>query len=576
MSAGSPDLSSGFASPPSAHAETGYRPLSARFPFPVTEERLSLWSSTDTVCLLSAMALFVVVPIFCGRGRIFWEDEMLGYMLLRDPSFSHMVAAWKHGADGGGFSFYLTGRLWFKLFGASVFSFRLYSQFFFAIAFAFSWLTLRRFYCGPVVALAALSVWLVSPALVQQMTYGRFYGLLMAAVAAAIWLSVSAASRTRLPAWFYLAVLFVNALVVTSHVLGVVFSFVVLCSIMVLDHLHGRRRHLFYLASALPWLLLIPSLPGIHASAAVGKPYFWTMQPGVRDFITNYTGFTLTLGIPFALLLAAVAVGHLANESLRTALEDGWRRRQPVYVVTGLFFLIPVIFYGEGTFGPALCISRYLQPVAFASMFFLAELLTLGLMLIPSRLKTSRPVWAAVLAAFLLILGTYDFVYRPQHTTLQKDYTVALTGKLPQGVPIVCEDAFAFTELIGRQHDSPVRYTYLLDWQNSLVPDIPRLEVTQFHLMQNWKQVGYFSGSIQYAGPFLQQNPVFYSVSFEDAAPGPLSGLIPDRRLVIGSRLHERMALNPGYKVTLWKSIPLGDLTASVWRICRRGSASCG
>lgn len=537
--------------------------------------RSDTWTKNDTVILAGSLLLFFAVPIYCGHGRIFWEDEMLGYMLLRDPSFSHMVSAWKQGADGGGFAFYLTARFWFKVFGASVFAFRLYSQVCFGIAFLLNWFTMRRFYSTGVVAFASLSVWLVSPALVQHMTEGRFYGLLMAAVAAAIWLAAAADRLKKIPAWFYFAVFLVHALVVTSHVLGVAYSFFVLCSMVALDRLRRRWRPLLYLCAALPWLLLIPSRPAIQASARVGKPYFWTQQPGLREFLTNYTGFTVTLGAVIALLLLLVGIGLLSRRRLASTLRRAWNQRTPIYVSTALFFTIPVIFYAEGFFGPALCVSRYLQPVALATSFLVAELIYLGIGLLPNKVRSTRPVWVLCWALFLVALGAYDFVYRPRHTTLQKDYTAILTSRLPRGVPIVCEDAFGFTELIGRQHDSPVKYTYLLDWSNSLAKDAPRLEVTQYHLMDNWRKVGYFSGSIQYAAPFLRQTPLFYSLSFDDNAPGALSGKRFDRATNIGSKLHTHLALDPGYRVNLYETVPLGDLTAFVWRVCRVGS-SCG
>ena len=85
------------------------------------------WSRIDFICMALGFVLTLSLAAAMGHQRIFWEDELLGWMLLRDPSWKHMLAGWLKGVDGGGILFYLTGRLWFKVFGASVLSFRMYS-----------------------------------------------------------------------------------------------------------------------------------------------------------------------------------------------------------------------------------------------------------------------------------------------------------------------------------------------------------------------------------------------------------------------------------------------------------------
>ena len=537
------------------------------------KRRPGYWQVADAYWLIPSVLLLFAVPLYCARGRIFWEDEMLGFLLLRDPSFHHMTTAWLQGADGGGFSFYLTGRLWFDLFGSSVRSFRMYSEVCFAAAFIISWVTMRRFYTAAVATCASLSIWLVSPVLIQHLAEGRFYGLFMAAVALAIWFCVRANEQPEVRPLLYLGVFLANALLITSHLLGVVYSFCVVVSMVLLDWNGGRLRPKLYLAVIASWLLLIPSLPAIRASGRVGKPFFWTTQPDWVTFVSHYTGFTLKLGVPIAIFLVAIVIVLARRRSLIGTMQEACRDRRPIYVVGLLLFLIPVMFYVEGLFGPALCISRYLQPIALATVYLVAELLTIGLAIVPASLRTNGALKAAAWAVFLGCIGIYDFGYRPRHTGLELDYTQALTRSLPTGVPIVCEDAFAFTELISRQHDSPVLYTYLLGWKNSLSPQSPRLEVTQYHLMENWKKVGYFSGSIQYAAPFFQQYPVFYIISIEDlGGNGPAGGM--NRSGLIGSQLHTHLAEDSQYQVGLFKVVPLGELKAWVWRACRIGNCN--
>ncbi len=85
-------------------------------------------------------------------------------MLLRDPSWHHMVQAWRAGADGGDFTFYLTGRAWLRVFGASEVSFRLYSSSCFALVFTVMWIAARKFYTTGVVAFRVIQYVVLLPA----------------------------------------------------------------------------------------------------------------------------------------------------------------------------------------------------------------------------------------------------------------------------------------------------------------------------------------------------------------------------------------------------------------------------
>lgn len=105
-------------------------------------------------------------------------------------------------------------------------------------------------------------------------------------------------------------------------------------------------------------------------------------------------------------------------------------------------------------------------------------------------------------AAFLLL---WVFAHVRMFVIPPKNYTDELTALLPKGIPVICEDAWTFSELIGRQHGSGVRYTYMLDWPQSVSRKAPLLEVTQYHLMENWRKVGYFGGSIVDRDTFFER-----------------------------------------------------------------------
>ena len=93
-------------------------------------------------------------------------------------------------------------------------------------------------------------------------------------------------------------------------------------------------------------------------------------------------------------------------------------------------------------------------------------------------------------------------------------------------------------------------------------PVAPRLEVTQYHLMENWKKVGYFSGSIHYRDDFLAHNTHFLLLKrVVDAT---------DRNgIIIGNPMVERFAHTPGTQITRLRRNLFGY---SVWLVC---TSSC-
>ncbi len=528
----------------------------------------------DIACMGVGILLTLATSAFIARGRIFWEDEMLGWMLLHDPSWHHMLHAWKLGADGGGFAFYLTGRMWFALFGASGTSFRFYSAMCFGLAFAVTWIAARRFYPIWLVALAMFNTWFCSPLLVVHMAEGRFYGLMLLGAALTVWVTLIAAETPDgAPVSLYLSMFAAHALLTTSHLLGIVYSFFLLLAMVAADLLARRRRPMLYASGALAWLLLIPERAAIEASVAVGRPHFWTGPPGLRRFVGPYCSFSSEIAAVLLLLAIGVAVSRRrTRDGFAAILKNGFAARRPVYLVILTLLIVPIAFLAEGLLGPSLFIDRYLTPVTIG-----VALLTLeeAHLIKWSRLvprSWARPVpgsqvprvlrWAA-LTCFGFNLLVWIFLHRLP--AQQENYTDALTAKLPKGIPVVCEDAWSFTELIGRQHASGVRYTYMLDWPESTAPTAPKIEVTQFHLMENWRAAGYFAGSINYRDDFLKQYREFLVLQVPYVTAGTPAA--------IGNPLVERFSRTPGYTVKRYTELKRGKLRETVWLVCR---GTCG
>jgi hypothetical protein len=539
---------------------------------------LGPWDFAGT---LAGFFLTILTTCVLSHGRIFWEDELLGWTLLQDPSWHHMLTAWKLGADGDGLAFLLTGRAWFRIFGASELSFRLYSSTCFGLAFAVAWVAARRFYRTAVVAFALFYMFFFSPIIVMHMTEGRFYGLEVLSAALAVWLAfIVAAIPERVPPYLYLAIFLIHSLLTTSHLLGVLYSVSLVLAMMMLDRWDGRFRPMLYLSAAASWLFLIPERTAIIASAQVGKPHFWTTQPTVGEFVLAYSGGSANIAFALFLLCLAAAISLWRRPQGWQNLRCAFHERRPAYIVALALLLVPLALFVEGFVGTPLMIYRYLQPVTIALALVTCEALQLisppkffrNLLNAPTSAQWMRltlAVFFGVCVLFRVFFHFRDISYSP------KNYTDALSEKLPKGTPVVCEDAYTFTEMLGSQHASGIEYIFLLDWNQSVAPTAPHGEVTEFHLMENLRKAGYFSESIQYLNHFLAKNDRFFVIHLA-------SRTHPNLPPTIGNPIAERLSLDPKYQVSEYTemdrdSIRYDAVRYTVWQICRgRCSAQNG
>lgn len=529
--------------------------------------------------MLAGFLLTLALTVVNTRGRIFWEDEMLGWLLLRDPSWHHMVHAWNLGADGGGFSFYLLGRAWFGVFGSSPLAFRLFSSTCFGAAFAAAWAGLRRFYPAGIVAFACFNTLFFSPPLTMHFLEGRFYGLLVMSTALALWLAlVLDDAPDPTPKRLYFAFFLVHALLTTSHLLGVVYSFFLVAATVLLDLLRRRRRVALYLTAASTWLLLLPERTSIAAAGRVGKPHFWVKAPVPLDVLGAWTGFSAEITLVLVALLCLSAAGLAWSPGgFRAGLLNRYRQRRAVYVAAGCLLLVPFWFLLEGLLGTWLFTSRYLQPVTLGLAYLTAELVaiaaTLPVVLLVRRRAPglSRGLMGAATVVYAAVIAIWVFHHTAESTPEAPDFTAQLTEHMPHNLPVVVEDAFTFTGLMAREAGSGVQYTFLLDWPWALNPDAPRLEVTQYHLMENWKQAGYFGDHIENAALFLREHPRFLVVHNGPVHPDP-KGPRPE----IGNPLAARLAGTPGYEVRKYFTLDRlkhDNVRDTVWLVCRGG---CG
>jgi hypothetical protein len=527
-------------------------------------------SSVDVMLMVAGFALPLVIAYVFGRHRLLWEDEVLGWKLVSDPSWRHMVYARNLGADGGGFSFYVTCRLWFNLVGASALTFRLYSAICIGLAFCVTWTVVRRFYSTGITAFALFNTWFLCPLIVIHMAEGRFYGLMLLGTALVLWITVKLASdRGPAKAYSYVLLFVLNGFLVTTHLLGIVYSGSYLLALILLDRLSYRWRPLLYLSAASSWLLLIADRTAIRAAAAAGKPWFWVAPPTVKQFLAAYIAFSREMAAVLLVLFLGVAWRCWQRRGYRTDLREALQARPEVYVIVFVLLIVPVEFVVASKVGTPIFLNRYLLPVSIAQMFLLAEALQLlGLQDLMARITHGSRrgmVWIQITASvcFGVVLLCGVFLYIQKGALGLSDDANAVTARMPSDEPVVCEDGIAFLAMMG-PNPPKVQCTYVLDWQHSVSKDAPRGEVSEYHLLESWKRANYAPGHIRYLDEFLKDEPQF--LVLHDVVK-PVPGVMP----VVGNPLVERFSQSPQYQVEMYSRgvVTKDEPERDLWLVCR-------
>ena len=459
--------------------------------------------------LTSVALLFGTLALSLGysRGRIMWSDELFGWMLVTDPSFRHMLFAWNAGADGGGICFYLLARGWLDVFGRTVTAFRLFSAAGVGLSAAFSFGAARRFFPWSVAAGCVSLLWFTSDIVLWQVMQGRFYGLLLAGVAVAAYLAMLTAEAVT--AKRLLLTFLCHTLLAGTHPFGVIYSGVIVGAMVLSDGMAHRLRPRVYLAAISGWWILLPSIEALRNTAAVGRPRFWTVTPRLADLGAAFSCWSL----PAAVVLGGAAALCAALLLLRVIRLRDVRRslhlNRPLLLLGGALVGVPLVAFLVSQRGTSIFVDRYLIAVVIGMSFLLCQLISwISTALGEYRsLRFAQRLVPVVLGVVLVLVAAVQF---PSHWSLPaRDQNVELVRMLPAGVPIVVEAPDLFDQILAYHREPGHDFRFLLDWENANAPGSLPGEVSGYHEMENWRKVGYFSGSIDDARPFLEGTPAF-------------------------------------------------------------------
>ena len=513
---------------------------------------------------LTAAALIAVTVALCltySHGRIMWSDEIFGWMLVNDPSFSHMLFAWRSGADGGGIVFYLLARAWIAVFGHTTLAFRMFSAAGVAIAAIFTFFTIRRFTRWSIALFSVALLWFTSDNVLWQILQARFYGLLLAEVAAAGYLFVCASASPRPTRTLLLLTFLCHTALAGTHPFGLVYSAATVCAMLLFDLLH-RRRPLLPLAAVAGWWILLPSLQAIRNTAAVGKPHFWTTTPTPADLGAAYSCWSLPAAIALG-ATSALFLLHLVRSRRRpdashthTSPTASLLRSSPILFSLALL-LVPALVWIYSQGAASFFVDRYLLPIVIAMALLLAHLLT-ALIPLPSSAATSRlPRLVFGLAALALAIWAplIAFVQYPGYAQYPPvGDNRGILPLLPRGLPLVIEPVNLFDQLVLYSQSPGLHYVSVLDWQQAIGPNSLRGESTAFHEMENWRKVGYFPGTILHLDELLAPRKPFAVLD--------VNGIL---------WFENHFEHNPAYEARLLGTIPPGSKSPEsprLWLVC--------
>jgi hypothetical protein len=482
----------------------------------------------DVLLLCCSVLSLVASCILWSPHKQAWMDEIFTWKEVSDPSLWHLYYAIQHGADGGQPLFYTTAWIWARVFGFGVLALRLYSSIAMCGALLVTWRTIRQVYGMWATAFGVLVFWGTSGVLLEQNVEARFYGLYMLAVAITVNLYTRLVARPAPTRALLILTFLSQAALVSTHVLGLVYSGLILVALILFDVANRRFRWKVYLAYSAGWLALLIWVPAIRSSMAAGKPHGWIAMPTSTDLRTAYlfadslpwlrffkrhsleVGFQIVSRAAEFVIYVPLAVVFLLG--MRKVLGSGWRT---ITDAKGALLLVAYILLSA----PAVLfvLSHLITPV-FVPRYFLPSGIGLAIILTASADAlgsdnqihsrwTSSLMWRAIV--LFLIISPVLTVWAVGPINLSWTYldVQRLEQFVPPDTPVVAAWQQDFVKFERYSKNPKIQYYFLLDWPAAMIG--PRAFVLDYHLMRSYRDNGYYSKQIQDSPDFLCSHPDF-------------------------------------------------------------------
>ncbi len=167
----------------------------------VETRKHSMWLVIgDLVTCCAAMGVLFLHCLFRSPRKLFWSDEVLTELAVRNASFSETLAALRDTINAMPPGYFTGLWLWSKAFGTSDFALRAFSSLAMGCAWILCWLLLRQF-CSRLTAIVATTTAMAcSPDILFFNVEARCYAQYLAAFLAAGLLFVLSFRRPQAPA----------------------------------------------------------------------------------------------------------------------------------------------------------------------------------------------------------------------------------------------------------------------------------------------------------------------------------------------------------------------------------------
>jgi hypothetical protein len=482
-------------------------------------------SLAETLLLCCAVLSLVIACVLCSLHKQAWTDEVFTWRELSDPSLWHLYYAVQHGADGGMPLFYTTAWLWAKAFGTAVLTLRMYSCVAMCAALLVTWRTLRSFYGTWATAFGVLTFWGISGLVLEENATARFYGLLLLTVALALNIYARIILQPAPKLRLLILSLFSQSALVLSHVLGIIYSGLILLGLILSDAARRRFRPRVYLFHAAGWLALLVWLPSIRASMAVGKPHGWIGKPQLKYLFPAYlfapfeqwfmllerhsrdaTWKMVHHGVEFLMLIALAVILLLGLRRLLAAEQRTSPDPGSALLLAGYLLLsAPLILFVLSYLITPIFVARYMLPSGIGLAIVLADFADARG---SDRPASSRLVWAGAATLLAILPMLSSLVMPPLPSSRQFLDVQRLDHTVPANIAVVTDWADDFTKLMRYSNNPHSQYYFLLDWPAALAG--PKPDVTSYHLLASNRDVGYYSRSIQDSNAFLCSHTDFF------------------------------------------------------------------
>ncbi len=443
-----------------------------------------------------------------SANRMFWGDELMGWMVMREKTFLGMIHNWQLGLDSGSLFYIVFGRWWMELLSPSELSLRLFSATGMAVSFVIIWICARRFFSALIVACCVPIVYFLSESVAWQFSNGRMYGGFLIGAALASLAFVEADPQRQIRSRTLLLVFGAHAFLIASHILGLMYSGIFLAGMVAQDLYTRELRPKLYLCGVAGWSVLIVSLKNIQGTMALGKPAYWTVRPTWHDLVRALTMFSRPLRFLMLVLVVLTALSAIWKRNAENKTQ-GCGPRTPLYFLLGTYGAILLVSFSISRVTTSIFLDRYLMPVIFADALILCELVQR----VREAYGTGKLLrYAVVTAGLLLFIVSYVHRFRHAYVLPKANFTGALIERDPDKIPMVIADIMLFSEMEFYQNDKLFMMTPV-DWSVAADPDAGPGGAAGSREMDNWKAVGYYSNHILPTQEILRTYPNFFLVN---------------------------------------------------------------